>query len=152
MLSDRGRLAMGLQQDRAPAIDPHPDPGDVQFLEDRIYDYNVERTGIADGKLVSHVARDLGGDIVAGIYGWTWGGCLEVRILWVREDLRGRGLGSSLLAAAEQVARERGCVLAVLDTHSFQAPEFYRSHGYEVYGHLEGYPCGHAKIFLKKAL
>jgi GNAT superfamily N-acetyltransferase len=139
-------------QDRAPAIDPHPDPRDVQFLEDRIHDYNVECTGIAGGQLVSHIARDREGAIVAGIYGWTWGGCLEIRILWVRDDLRGGGLGSTMLAAAEQVARERGCTLAVLDTHSFQAPEFYRRHGYEVYGRLEGYPRGHAKIFLKKAL
>lgn len=133
-------------------IDAQPDAADVRFLEDRIYDVNVERTGMADGRLVSHFARDAQGAILAGIYGWTWGGCLEIRTLWVRGDLRGRGLGSRLLAAAEREARARGCTLALLDTHSFQAPEFYRRHGYDTYARLDGYPRGHARIFFKKIL
>jgi GNAT superfamily N-acetyltransferase len=132
-------------------VDDSPDERDVQFLEDQIYQHNVATTGIDDGRSLAIVLRN-GKGIAAGLSGFTWGRVLEVKVLWVREDLRGRGYGTRLLAAAEQEAIERGCSQAVLDTHSFQAPELYQRLGYEVSGVLAGYPHGHSKYFLKKKL
>jgi ribosomal protein S18 acetylase RimI-like enzyme len=88
----------------------------------------------------------------AGLAGHTWGGCAEIKFLWVREAERRGGLGSRLLEAAEGEARARGCMRVVLSTHSSQAPEFYRRHGYVECGRAEGYPRGHAQIFLAKTL
>ncbi len=62
------------------------------------------------------------------------------------------GVGSQLLRAAEEEARSRGCKKIVLSTHSFQAPEFYRRHGYLVAGEFSDYPRGHRSIFLEKTL
>ena len=135
-----------------PPIDSNPSPADVQFLEDRINEFNVARTGFDDGRLLSIFLRDESGTVSAGIYGWTWGGCCEVRFLWVRADLRGQDIGSRLLAAVEDEAKERGCLQVVLDTHSFQAPEFYKRHGYQVAGVYEDYPIGHQQYFMFKRL
>ena len=44
--------------------------------------------------------RDAG-RVVAGISGWTWGDCCELQSLWVEPSLRGRGLATRLIAAAE---------------------------------------------------
>jgi ribosomal protein S18 acetylase RimI-like enzyme len=133
-------------------IEMQPKPEDIQFLENRIYAFNVACTGIRDGALLSIFVRDEMGAIEAGLFGWTWGGCCEVKDLWVHENRRGQGLGSKLLKAAEEEARARGCESVLLDTHSFQAPGFYRKLGYETVGVIEGYPCGHSKIYLRKWL
>lgn len=85
------------------------DPGDVSLRQHRLYEYNIARTGITDGRSLAIFVRDDRGEILAGLHGWTWGGCLDIRELWVREDRRGRGLGRSLLLAAEREAVTRGC-------------------------------------------
>jgi ribosomal protein S18 acetylase RimI-like enzyme len=57
-----------------------------------------------------------------------------------------------LLAEAERIAQERGCIGAQLDTMSWQALTFYERHGYSVFGVLDNFPPGHRKYFLKKSL
>ena len=129
-----------------------PDARDREYLSDRIMEFNFATTGIYDGKELSIFLRDSDGQIDAGLYGWTWGDCLFIAFLWVREELRGEGLGRRLVLTAEREAIERGCRLANLNTHSFQAPEFYRELGYEAYGEIEGYPRGHSNIHFRKDL
>ncbi len=133
-------------------IEDHPEPGDVAFLEEQINEYNFAATGYRDGRDLGIFVRDDSGAIVAGLWGWTWGGCLQVQFLWVQESRRKLGEGSELLAAAEHEARRRGCVVAVVDTHSFQAPGFYPRFGYERIGTVEGYPRGHAQHYFRKDL
>ena len=128
------------------------DSHDVQFLDDRIYEYNVHRTGIADGRLLAIVLRDSDQNIIAGLYGWTWGRCCEVKYLWVHEQWRGQQLGTHLMTAAEAEARRRGAAQMVLSTHDFQAPDFYRGLGFEPVGQIDDYPEGHQSIFLRKRL
>ena len=50
-------------------IEVEPAPADIRFLEDRLYDYNVEQTGSDDGKRLSIFVRDDKGLIVAGLHG-----------------------------------------------------------------------------------
>ena len=133
-------------------LSDEPSRDDVQFLDDRLYEFNVAATGMADGRLLAIFARDSSDAIVGGVYGWTWGRCCEVRYLWVDEKWRGQRLGSRLLAAAEAEARARGALQIVLDTHSFQAPEFYARLGFERVGSITDYPLGYEKIYMRKRL
>ena len=66
------------------------------FLADRIYEFNVQATGYADGRLLAATIQDDAGDIMAGINGHTWGGCCEITHVWVHEQYRGQGLGRAL--------------------------------------------------------
>ena len=138
--------------DKRLTVESQPSPKDAGFLEDRINTLNVQRTGCEDYLPLAIFVRDEDGAIKAGICGFTWGGCCEVKTLWVHEDRRGQGLGKRLLKAAEAEALARGCKLVILDTHSFQAPGFYHKLGYAVVGVVDGYPRGHQKVFLKKRL
>jgi GNAT superfamily N-acetyltransferase len=112
-------------------------------LEDRCYEFNSTATGITDGEWLAIFVRDDAGRIVAGICGNTWGGCLEIRQFWVEEARRKQGLGTSLLGAAEEEARRRGCRKILLTTFSFQAPAFYAKRGFEVVALVGDHPRGH---------
>ena len=54
--------------------------------------------------------------------------------------------------AVEAEAKARNCRQIVLETHSFQAPGFYRKLGFEVIGTVDGYPLGHQYLTLVKRL
>ena len=82
--------------------------------------------------------------IVAGLSGETYCGWLVIKYLWVRDDLRRRGVGSELMAYAEARVVERGCHSAWLDTFSFQARAFYERLGYEEFVALD-YPPTHKR-------
>src|SRR5215831_6203706 len=133
-------------------LESHPKQEDVQFLEDRLHEYNDAQTGITDGQLLALFIRAAQHTIQAGLAGWTWGGCCYIRYLWVHADLRGQGYGTRLMQAAEQEAAARGCHQVLLDTHSFQAPAFYQHLGYEVFAVLDEYPRHHQNYYLRKRL
>ena len=122
------------------------------FLAEQLNAFNVRQTGARDFQWLGMTIHAQDGTIMAGISGWTWGGCCEIRSLWVTEALRGQGIGRQLLQIAEREAAKRGCAVVVLDTHSFQAPHFYQKHGYMVVGIVEGYPRGHQKYYFQKQL
>ena len=133
-------------------IEEDPRPEDVATLGERLYEHNAAVTGCHDGRGLAIFVRGSDGRIVAGLQGWTWAQTGFVQNLWVQEDLRSHGLGHRLLEAAELEARRRGCREMQLDTHSYQAPDFYRRKGYEELGTLPGWPGDTTRIFFRKAL
>jgi ribosomal protein S18 acetylase RimI-like enzyme len=128
------------------------DDVDAAELEARLHEYNFTTTGYRDGRSLCCFVRDDDGELVAGLDGFTWGGYAKVVHLWVDEAQRGRGLGSALLEAAEREARVRNCALLRVDSHSFQAPDFYRSRGYEQIAEIADTPAGHGEYFFVKRL
>jgi GNAT superfamily N-acetyltransferase len=96
--------------------------------------------------------RDAAGGIMGGLWGRSYYQWLYVDLLFVPDSLRGRGLGTELLARAEAAARAQGCVGVWLDTFEFQAPAFYPRHGYESFGEIGDYPAPHRRHFFSKRL
>ena len=117
-----------------------------------MYEYNSHRTGYRDGRSLCCFLHDESGRLVAGLDGFSWGGYARIEYLWVDESLRGRGLGSRLLAAAELEAAARGCETVVVDTHEFQAPELYPKLGYELVGTTHDTPIGYRQLLYQKRL
>ena len=69
------------------------DAGLAERLDKEISAFNAAVTGHHDGRMLSVAVRGDGGDLRAGLYGWTWGGCGYIELLWVREDQRGHWPG-----------------------------------------------------------
>jgi GNAT superfamily N-acetyltransferase len=129
--------------------------GDTELsarLTDELTSFNVRVTGADDEAALSVRVSDPAGALVGGLTGWTWGGCGGVGLLWVRADSRREGWGGRLLRAAEDEARRRGCTRMVVSSMSFQAPGFYRRHGYVETGRTEGLPGGHCDVHFFKRL
>ena len=90
------------------------------------------------------------GNATGGLVGYTGRGWLYIAMLFVPQELRGRGLASRMLSMAEDEARRRGCIGAYIDTMNPQALELYRRQGYQDIGSLEGLAGGHAVTWLEK--
>jgi GNAT superfamily N-acetyltransferase len=133
-------------------LETNPAPQDTRFLADQINTYNIAATGIDDWQALAMFVRDETGQIIAGVNGGSWAGYLEIHHLWVAEPLRGQGYGSQLLGAAEIEATRRGCTQVLLDTHDFQAIDFYKKHGYRVFGTFEGIAGRYTRFYLRKQL
>ena len=133
-------------------IDDKVDPTDEATVVRGLLAFNAVRLGPSGEQPVKFVARDSAGTVVGGILGhtrWRW---LYIAKLWVDERARGKGLGTLLMAAAEDLARSRGCTDVSLDTFDYQARPFYEMLGYELFGTLEGYPPGSRQYYLRKRL
>ena len=106
--------------------------------------------GARDWQPLNLAVRNDDGLLVGGLYGasmWTW---LLIDGLWVAREIRGRGIGRKLVAAAEKRAVGRGCRGAWLGTFDFQARGFYERLGYTVFAELPDFPPGHSHYHLRK--
>ncbi|MDO5415603.1 MAG: GNAT family N-acetyltransferase [Lachnospiraceae bacterium] len=100
---------------------------DSAYIHDRLREYNARYMhDFADYNF--HIEEN--GKIIAGIVAGSLADTLEVEFLYVDESCRGRGLGSRLLTHVERIAGEKGLKRILLNTYSFQAPEFYKKMGY----------------------
>ena len=115
-------------------------------------DYNAGHVGRAMHVPLWLFARDAAGKVQGGVRGQTYWSWCSIDVLTVAEPYRRQGIGSRLLAQTEAIARERGCVGIRLDTVSFQAPAFYRRHGYVEFGRIDDYPPGHTRLWFMKRL
>ncbi len=63
-----------------------PSYEELQFLEDRLYEFNSAATGKDDGQLFAIFIRNDKKEIIAGLSGWTWANACEIQTLWVKPE------------------------------------------------------------------
>ncbi len=113
-------------------------------------DHNTRNIGPTKHVPLWLFARDPAGKVHGGLRGQTYWSWCSIDVLAVAEPYRGQGIGSRLLAKAEEIARARGCLGIRLDTVSFQAPNFYSRHGYTEFGRINDHPPGHSRHWFMK--
>ncbi|KQT66294.1 MULTISPECIES: GNAT family N-acetyltransferase [unclassified Aureimonas] len=129
-----------------------PEAADLSRLGASLAAFNEGDVGPSDRRALAVFARDDGGEILAGLSGYTAWGWLYVQWLWVAEAARGRGLAATLLAEAEAEALARDCHGAWIDTFNPVALRVYEAAGYTPFGALDEFPRGRARTFLQKRL
>ena len=128
------------------------DAGLAERLDKEISAFNAAVTGHHDGRMLSVAVRGDDGDLLAGLYGWTWGGCGYIDLLWVHDDQRGSGLGAGLLAAAEAEIRAPRLRPGGPEHPLVPGTGFLRPVRLPECGRTPGYPHGHDDIHLVKQL
>ncbi|HEY9102295.1 GNAT family N-acetyltransferase [Chitinimonas sp.] len=104
-----------------------------------------------DARPVACFARQAG-RLLGGAIGRLERGRLFVEYLWVEERRRGQGLGSRLLAALEEAAKEAGANSALLDTLLDDTAALYQRRGYAVLAQVPDYVPGFNRWILLKPL
>lgn len=115
-------------------------------------DFNLSKLECSEVIPLGIFKEDASENKLAGLIGETFGNWLSIKYLWVSAELRGKGIGSVILQAAENEARLRGAKYAFVDTFSFQAPEFYVRHGYKQVFELTDYPYTGSRYYYIKNL
>lgn len=128
---------------------------DKQHIDDELYRFNLK-----------HFPKDLGGryeeiclflkeddgTVRGGILSeicWNW---LEIRTFMIDEDIRKLGFGTKLITEIEKIALEKECDFIKVDTLSFQALDFYKKKGYQVFGSIDNVGREFKHYYLKKDL
>ncbi|SDE43988.1 Acetyltransferase (GNAT) family protein [Paenibacillus sp. UNCCL117] len=125
---------------------------EANYIRRKLIEFNSKYVSNDTYEEVNLCIKDENEAIIAGLNSaicWNW---MEIDILWVDDNYRKQGLGKRLLEEAEQIARSKECTFIKLNTFSFQAPEFYKKHGYAVMGIIENAPQGSKHYYLKKEL
>jgi len=128
------------------------DEAAVSELRGRLVAFNMAATGYDEYRSLSCFLRNDEGELDAGIDGFSWGGYAMIEWLWVTPSSRGRGHGTGLMRAFEAESQKRGCRVIRVNTHTFQAPDFYRHLDYEEIGYAEDTPIGYGEHFFAKRL
>ena len=124
----------------------------AQEIGNLIRSYNRSKREAAECEPLNLYVEDEHGQLMAGLVAETFGNWLEIEYLFVKEELRGQGIGSQLLQQAESEAKKRNCRYVFVNTYQFQAPAFYQKHGYQEVFTLKDYPCTGQRHYYQKDL
>ena len=123
-----------------------------QIIGDLIRSYNRSKREAAESEPLNLYVEDDSSQLMAGLVAETFGNWLEIEYLFVKEDLRGQGIGSQLLHQAESEAKKRNCRFAFVNTYQFQAPAFYQKYGYKEVFTMKDYPYTGQRHYYQKEL
>jgi len=130
-------------------------PEDLKAVHAGLYWYVDEHVGAErdnPGITIKLVVRDGAGQVVGGLLAWTTLRNMILDDVWLDGWCRGRGLGTRLVAEAERIARNAGCIACQTYSFEFQAPGFFHKLGYQAYGVSDGYPHGVMEHYFIKRL
>ena len=127
------------------------DPQAEAVVAASLAEFNKAAFGRVDSQTLDVAVRDPEtGKIVGGLLGHSSLGLLFLDLIYLPEHLRNAGIGSRIIALAEEEARRRGYNAAFVYTVTFQAPGFYERLGYRRLGEVACPPTGATRIFLQQ--
>lgn len=128
----------------------YPEQKDIDTLTQGLSLYAKQKKGHVPIELFAFFIRDESGAVKGGCNGNIGYGWLYVDQLWLDEALRNQDYGTTLMALAENLGREKGCVAAAVNTMDWEALGFYKKLGYRVEFERHGLAKESIYYFLRK--
>lgn len=128
---------------------------DRDFIRKKVIEHNnasLPKEKTSPFEQMSFIVRDETEEIIGGLTATGFWRHLHIDFLWVDPEVRGQRIAAQLMAKAEEYARSKGHRLMIVDTLSFQAPEFYRKQGFTEFGAVTDFPEGHSHHYFEKWL
>ncbi|MFU2017935.1 GNAT family N-acetyltransferase [Peribacillus butanolivorans] len=128
---------------------------DKQYINDELYRFNLKHFPKDLGGRYEEIClflKDDNGTVRGGILSeicWNW---LEIHTFMIDEEIRKSGYGTKVLLEPEKIALEKECDFIKVDTLSFQALDFYKKNGYQVFGSIDNVGREFKHYYLKKEL
>jgi ribosomal protein S18 acetylase RimI-like enzyme len=126
--------------------------GYEKILFQGVSDNAFRAKGLPPIRPFSIFIKDQKQNVLGGVTGTTYYGCLYVDTLWVHETLHRQGWGKRLMHEAEKVGKERGAFFSTVNTMDWEALPFYEKLGYSIEFIREGYEKDSKMIMLRKTL
>lgn len=127
-----------------------PEEDDILF--NGLNDEALKVKGLEPIKTFAFLIKNEKNEVVGGVKGVTYYGCLFTDTLWISAELRGKGWGTKLMQAVENLGRERNCTFSTLSTMDWEARPFYEKLGYQLEFMREGYEKNSKMYFMRKNL
>lgn len=128
---------------------------DFKLIVQKLNEYNSQKINLKADEFFEEILKCIKNsenEVVGGISGDIELKCaLHIKLFWVSEAYRGKGLGKKLLKNIELEGIKKGAKISYLETFGFQARDFYIKNGYEVFSQLD-YPDGNVIYFMKRML
>lgn len=124
----------------------------VQELVTELEGFNHSQLGDNTKQPIVSMIRQANGKLVGGVFAFLSYGWCTIELLWVDEQYRGNDLATKIMQQIEEFSINEGVTRFKLETGSFQALDFYKKQGFEVYAQLEDYPLGHTNYYCRKII
>jgi ribosomal protein S18 acetylase RimI-like enzyme len=134
------------------STEPNPNTADVGIVERGLFLFEENRLGSPEHAHFAIFLRDDLGQIQGGVDGHVMWHRLFVKTLWIPETLRHQGLGTRLMHAAEEEAKQRQCRSVWLTALGDRALRFYTRLDYTIFGVLDDYVKGQSLYSLQKPI
>lgn len=129
-----------------------PSRQEIDVLCKGLEQHSKQTIGKSSFEPFGFLVHDDNKTLIAGCTGVFMYGVLNIKLLWVDEIARNKGLGKKLIEKAETLAKEYNCRYITLETFNWQAKEFYEKMGYIIEFQYDGYDNDSKFYFFRKKL
>ncbi|MFC3909299.1 GNAT family N-acetyltransferase [Legionella dresdenensis] len=133
-------------------VDYHPDNANVDFLRQKIIDFNKRYLHEKASQFNVLARDDKNHCIIGGASVWQHSDALYIDILWLEEGYRRQKLGTEIINTIAEQANKNNIKKLYVDTYDFQAVDFYVKQGFLIIAEVKNYLLEHDLVYLKKEL